>query len=303
MPPKKDKKDKCKKQADCGCGCAKKTKRKRIAKPKNYAGAKMIGFSNIINQPFMAPINPVVPVAPAVAPRRRSPSPTIPTGPSIRMTPRPSAPLPDRLVPFLPAPEGPNIRMAPIPSAPVMEAPRPARYSRVERAPSAIVAPAVPLVEPLGRYGIRSRPADTLQAVGAKPAKEKKKALTTTDVTRPVVADGVDTSGARPLKERKSITVTAPSQVPLSPDLIIDVGRKNKTEKTASPIKPPSQEHLTEKGKGRKLTTSTTTGYEPAEFSHASMAFTLRGRPVHLIKESGGAREGAGRPTEKRPEE
>lgn len=200
MPPKKDK---CKKVADCGCGCAKKTKRKRTAKPKNYAGARMVGFMGPRGEPYMAPITPMAPVvsvAPPAVVRRRSPSPAIPTGPSIRM--------------------------APIPSAPVMEQPKPAKYSRIAKPSSAVVAPAVPLVEPLGRYGNRivgmaSKPASALSDVGAKPVKEKKKALTATDVTRPVVADGVDTSGARPLKERKSITVSAPSQVPLGPDLVL----------------------------------------------------------------------------------
>lgn len=281
MPPKKDK---CKKQADCGCGCAKKTKRKRAAKPKNYAGAKMVGFMPR-GEPFMAPITsiaPVAPVAPVAAPVAR--------------------PI---VIPAIP--EGPSIRMAPTPSAPVMDQPKPAKYSRIAKAPSAIVAPAVPLVEPLGRYsnrivGTSSKPASSLSDVGAKPVKEKKKALTSTDVTRSSLSEPITMSKgysqySTQLKERKSINVEQPTTPTiLSPDLNLRGALERPTQAAPKSLITKAAP-LTERGEGRKLSKKQQVFVEPAPLSRPSMmASDMTGQMVRRVKESGGEREGAGRP-------
>lgn len=186
--------DKCAKAKGCPCGCAK-PRRKRVAKKKNYSGAKMTApvVPQVINitQPVGVPQMPVVLPRTFMAPIN---------------TPN--------LVPNATKPVG----VAP---------PKPAKYSRVVK--PATVIPSAPPVEPLSRYasklvGIASKPASALTDVGAKPMKEKKKSLVASDVERPVLSNPIEMSKASSsqLKERKSLIVSQPSApTVLSPDLTV----------------------------------------------------------------------------------
>lgn len=245
--------DKCKKQKDCGCGCAKRKARKRTTKPKAKARTQMGGYYaeprliGPVGAPFMAPIY-TPPPAPATktvatqtgevvkkAPVKRSVKKAaatietqteapLPVGPTIQMVPSaPPVDKPKRVVKKVTVlPVGPTIRMMPQPSAPPPDQPKPAKYARTPTKSTAVIAPAVPLVQPMSRYGakilaMQNKPAFAPEGVtNPKPVRERKTPLASNDIVRPSNMEGVAMGARVGVLPRNAVLTTQPQGMPVA---------------------------------------------------------------------------------------
>ena len=236
-------------------------------------------------------------------------------------------------------PEGPSIRMTPAPSAPVMEPPKPAKYSRAK--PTTTIELSIPPQDVAGRYANKfvkntSAVASALADVGAKPVKEKKKSLKVEEMVKAPVSQSVTASKeyaqySRQLKERSSDLIQ-PSAPPIlepalnlrgafpekitkeTPKVDFKVERGHLTERGVKRIEEhPFEKQLTEKefnktvsrlskptirNEQRALLQAPSMFVEPAPLSRpAMMASNMIGKSVLKFGEAGGAREGSGGPT------